>query len=444
MSVHRRFFARNIILCFSCMIIITACNDLSGSNQSESELANSQEIPIGGNTWQEGEPTDKSNISKEGVTQWENSNTTFKTFFRVNDIGSLKLWMKAKVIDGESTIEANISGETKNVVISNSAFDDVYIGEWNLQDTGYVAVELKGVSKTGDIYADIESLKIAGEAVNEDTKYVKNDEGNFFYWGRRGPSVHLGYQVPEEINAKWYYNEITVPEGEDVVGSYYMANGFSGGYFGIQANSDTERRVLFSVWSPYDTDNPAEIPDDHKIKLLKKGEGVSTGEFGNEGSGGQSFLRYNWKTGNTYKFLLKGEPVENDFTNYTAWFFAPEEGEWRLIASFSRPKTNTWLKGFHSFLENFNPDQGVYERKVNFSNQWVADTDENWIEIDQAKFTADNTARVEYRLDYAGGEENGQFYLRNCGFFDDYTAIGELFKRPKANQKPAIDFNELP
>src|SRR5699024_7031323 len=287
------------------------------------------------NTWQEGESTGKSNISKEGVTQWENSNTTFKTFFRVNDIGSLKLWMKAKVIDGESTIEANISGETKNVVISNSAFDDVYIGEWNLQDTGYVAVELKGVSKTGDIYADIESLKIAGEAVNEDTKYVKNDEGNFFYWGRRGPSVHLGYQVPEEINAKWYYNEITVPEGEDVVGSYYMANGFSGGYFGIQANSDTERRVLFSVWSPYDTDNPAEIPDDHKIKLLKKGEGVSTGEFGNEGSGGQSFLRYNWKTGNTYKFLLKGEPVENDFTNYTAWFFAPEEREWRLIASFS-------------------------------------------------------------------------------------------------------------
>src|SRR5699024_6276408 len=83
-----------------------------------------------------------------------------------------------------------------------------------------------------------------------------------------------------------------------------------------------------------------------------------------------------------------------------------------------------------------------YERKVNFSNQWVADTDENWIEIDQAKFTADNTARVEYRLDYAGGEENGQFYLRNCGFFDAYTAIGELFKRPKANQKPAIDFNE--
>lgn len=444
MSVHRRFFARNIILCFSCMIIITACNDLSGSNQSESELANSQEIPIGGNTWQEGESTGKSNISKEGVTQWENSNTTFKTFFRVNDIGSLKLWMKAKVIDGESTIEANISGETKNVVISNSAFDDVYIGEWNLQDTGYVAVELKGVSKTGDIYADIESLKIAGEAVNEDTKYVKNDEGNFFYWGRRGPSVHLGYQVPEEINAKWYYNEITVPEGEDVVGSYYMANGFSGGYFGIQANSDTERRVLFSVWSPYDTDNPAEIPDDHKIELLKKGEGVSTGEFGNEGSGGQSFLRYNWKTGNTYKFLLKGEPVENDFTNYTAWFFAPEEGEWRLIASFSRPKTNTWLKGFHSFLENFNPDQGVYERKVNFSNQWVADTDENWIEIDRAKFTADNTARAGYRLDYAGGEENGQFYLRNCGFFDDYTAIGEFFKRPKANQKPAIDFNELP
>lgn len=33
-----------------------------------------------------------------------------------------------------------------------------------------------------------------------------------------------------------------------------------------------------------------------------------TGEFGNEGSGGQSYLKYNWKAGNTYKFLLQKKP----------------------------------------------------------------------------------------------------------------------------------------
>jgi hypothetical protein len=47
--------------------------------------------------------------------------------------------------------------------------------------------------------------------------------------------------------------EITVPVGQDPIGSYFMANGFGEGYFGFQVNSKTERRVLFSVWSPFRT-----------------------------------------------------------------------------------------------------------------------------------------------------------------------------------------------
>ena len=73
-----------------------------------------------------------------------------------------------------------------------------------------------------------------------------------------------------------------------------MANGFGEGYFGMQVNSENERRILFSVWSPFKTDNPKEIPDDHKITLNKVGQQVKTGEFGNEGSGGQSYMKYNW------------------------------------------------------------------------------------------------------------------------------------------------------
>lgn len=109
-----------------------------------------------------------------------------------------------------------------------------------------------------------------------------------------------------------------------MIGTYFMANGFAEGYFGIQVNSEKERRILFSVWSPFHTDDPKSIPDDQKILLLKKGEGVYTGEFGNEGSGGQSFLRYNWQAETTYKFLLKGEPDGKGNTVYSAWFFAPE------------------------------------------------------------------------------------------------------------------------
>lgn len=68
---------------------------------------------------------------------------------------------------------------------------------------------------------------------------MKNNEDNFFYWGRRGPSVHLSYPFADNIQAEWFYNEITVPVTQDVIGSYYMANGFGEGYFGIQVNSAT-------------------------------------------------------------------------------------------------------------------------------------------------------------------------------------------------------------
>src|SRR5690606_13775646 len=260
-------------------------------------------IPVDGNTWQTNEvPERQKSITNDGIHAWENDEDVFHTFFRVNKTGSLKLWMRAASQEGESTVQIKIGDQSKNIVLTEQEFSDIYVGDWELVDTGYVKIELKGIAKEGKFYPEVASYTIAGTAVDENTKFVKNNEGNFFYWGRRGPSVHLRYPVQESMDAKWYYNEVTVPEGEDVVGSYYMANGFAGGYFGIQVNSDSERRVLFSVWSPFVTDNPKDIPEDQKIKLLKKGKDVNTGEFGNEGSGGQSFLRYNWKAGNTYKF----------------------------------------------------------------------------------------------------------------------------------------------
>lgn len=174
------------------------------------------------------------------------------------------------------------------------------------------------------------------------------------------PSVHLNYETPKDVSLQYAYSEITVPVGMDIEGSYFMANGFVEGYFGFQVNGPQERRVLFSVWSPYKTDNPKDIPEEQRIAKLASGPGVRVGEFGNEGSGGQSFLVYPWKAGVTYRFLteVKPDPTSKEHTHYTAWFGDKSQDEWRLIASFRRPKTSTYLKGFHSFLENFNPQFG--------------------------------------------------------------------------------------
>jgi hypothetical protein len=432
-----------IIVLFSSVFLLTTSFVTPESSLGKNYKDSTIHLPIAGNSWAQNVTGRSRIITNAGIENWTNKEVQFDTYLRINQPGSLKIKLNAKT-QGQSKLQMVVNGVKKTVTVNSKEFQLHDAGEWKIEDTGYIKITLSGISKTSERFADISEYEISGTAINAKTAFVKNNEGNFYYWGRRGPSVHLNYPFADSIKAKWFYNEVTVPKGQDVIGSYYMANGFGEGYFGIQVNSATERRVLFSVWSPFSTDDPKSIPEDMRISLLKKGEGVHTGEFGNEGSGGQSYFRYNWKAGNTYKFLLKGEPDNHNNTTYTAYFFAPEKNEWMLIASFKRPKTDTYLKRFHSFLENFIPEQGDKERRVLFGNQWIADGNGNWIELNKAGFTYDNTAAKGYRMDYAGGIENGQFFLKNCGFFDQYTPYRSSFERPRKNTKPDIDFNKLP
>jgi hypothetical protein len=48
-----------------------------------------------------------------------------------------------------------------------------------------------------------------------------------------------------------------------------------------------------------------------------------------------------------------------------------------INASFNRPE-NTYLKRFHSVLENFSPEQGNKSHEVLFNNQWYCDANGNW------------------------------------------------------------------
>ncbi|WP_131694734.1 DUF3472 domain-containing protein [Dyadobacter tibetensis] len=396
-------------------------------------------IPMGGNAYVRtgGQAT----ISSKGLVNWASPNDVIDSYIRFAKTGKVNLFLNAQA-QGDSRINIRLGDQSKLVNLIKSGDGYCALGEWSIADTGYVKISLQGVSKTGGNYAEVYSIIADGEAVNPQACYVQNNKDNYFHWGRRGPSVHLNYSVPE-APIEWFYNEVTVPEGQDIVGSYFMANGFAEGYFGMQVNSDSERRILFSVWSPFQTDDPKSIPEGKRIVLLSKGDQVHTGEFGNEGSGGQSYLKYNWKAGKTYRFLLKGVPTSNKTTTYTAYFFAPETQKWSLIASFRRPETDTYLKRLHSFLENFIPEKGNVTRQVHFGNQWVKPASGSWVELTQAKFTADATARKGYRMDYAGGSNQRSFYLKNCGFFDNFTPINAQFKREELGVAPQIDLEAV-
>ncbi len=429
------------IMLTSCFLFFTGQEvNARGTNKKPGPFA--REIRLGGNAYVTTR-TDQTaiRIDPNGVRRWSDPGAVFSAWFRTSKSGDLDLYLKYQA-DSAAAINVSCSGKSFHVKIRPGKEQTVYIGSVPKADTGYLRVDFRGVKRQGSTYAEAFALIVDGSAVKQGICYV-NDFS--FYWGRRGPSVHLGYPLPENETIEWFYTEVTVPAGGDPAGTYYMANGFAQGYFGMQANSSTERRVLFSVWSPWETDNPKEVPETHQVKMLRKGGQVKTGEFGNEGSGGQSYLIYPWQTGNTYKFLTQIKPDGKGNTRYTAWFYTPDEQEWLLIASFLRPLTNTYYKGAHSFLESFSPESGFRLRKAFYGNQWARTKEGKWIEIkDQVRFTVDETGRKKARMDYKGGIESGRFFLQNCGFLSDYTPIGTKFSRTSASQAPEIDLDKLP
>lgn len=398
-------------------------------------------IPLGGNAW----VNRPDSITDEGLYNWSNPKSTANVYVRLSEAQDVKLALRVRVQEGVSTIKLSAAKKEFIKKLSNKAFDTVEFGTIHVSQAGHLKVSLTGISKTGKTFADVSDLIITLQHPDQDIAYVP--QGSSFHFGRRGPSVHLRYPVAEDKQAKvkWFYNEIIVPKGQDVIGSYFMADGFGEGYFGMQVNSATERRVLFSVWSPFNTEDPKSIPDSMRIKLVKSGDGVHIGEFGNEGSGGQSYMRFTWKAGQAYAFLLNAEPdFAKKTTTYTAYFKDVEAGKWYLIAGFTRPQKATYLTNLYSFVENFEPENGDKIRKALFTNQWIGDSNGIWQELTHAIYTGDATANANYRKDYAGGTEGNKFYLQNGGFFDNYTRLKSPFDRKATGQKPVIDFKNLP
>ncbi len=403
------------------------------------EYENSEVIPLGGNSYSTSDG-EKLMIGEEGIESWTNAEKKLAIYFYSAEESNCNLTIP---------IETNQNTITYSVSLNDDFFEievlpeksEINLGIHSLRK-GYNIVTLKGLITT-DAFPKLTNLNIYSNELLS-LNYIKENSSNRFYYGRRGPSVILGYEFPQNTNIKWMYSEIEIPEGYDHIGLYAMANGSREGYFGIQVNSTEERRVLFSIWSPYVTDDPSQIPEDQRIQLIKSGQDVQVDEFGNEGSGGQSWLIYPWKTGVKYSFIKSVEPDGNGNTIYTAYFKDPEEGDWRLIASFLRPQTDTWFAGPYSFLENFKPEEGYKLRKAYYSNIWAISSDDDWFQINNARFTTDDIGSIQYRLDYQGGVESNKFYLMHCGFFDLYTENYKDLTKTDQSAPPSINFELLP
>lgn len=442
MTLFLNLFLSLLLSCSSC-----SNNDNSASievGQEEHETTEKIDltvtIPIGANSWVINDISqDNRVVSDLGIHNWASKDDVIRTYVKTGS-GDLNVGLKIKSSDGNSKIIVTIGNISKEIKISSTTYNIEEVGTF-IVPAGYKYIEIQGLEKSGTYIAQISDILFGGSAIASGITSVPTDN---FHFGRRGPSVHMGYEEPEGENVRWFYNEVTVPIGEDKLGSFFMTNGHAQGYFGMQVNSATERRILFSIWSAFNTDDPNQIPEDYKVTNLGNGAGVTVQDFGNEGSGIQSFIDVDWKAGITYKFLLKGEPSSiRGSTDYTGYFYDPEVGNWQLIASLRRPKTDTYLTRLHSFLENFNPSTGNQSRKVNYGNQWAYTTDNGWIEMTNGRFTVDVTAANGDRLDYEGGTEDNTFFLKNCGFFNANVSPNTSFSRTPSGSVPSIDFTLL-
>jgi hypothetical protein len=303
----------------------------------------------------------------------------------------------------------------------------VDFGSMAIRSLGYYRFALEGVSTTGPAFGEPGALLLSGPAVKDAQFNLKTSRG--------APSVHLWYPVPRDAQVEWFYNEVTVKA--DPLWSYYMACGFRRGYFGIQVNSPTERRIIFSVWDsgkePVDRNKVA--PED-RVQPVAKGDGVFAGSFGNEGTGGHSHLVYPWKTGKTYRFLVSARP-EGASTLYSGYFYFPEQQRWGLIASFRAPQDGGYLSGLYSFNEDFNGANGQQRRLAEFGPQWIRTADGRWMEMLSARFTHTADAYQD-RLDRGAGVVGVRFYLSNGGFLAaPPIRYGDALKRSATGKPPA-------
>ncbi len=374
---------------------------------------------------------------KYGLQNWSNTQQQINYFFYVRKPGKLVLGLLAKNDQLGSIVKLTFVGKEFSIKIPFSkTFTKIKVGEVIIQDSGFFQITLQGIKKGGKTIADIKSIELAGPSAEEIHYNAKAR--------RNSASVHLRYPLADSIKAIAFYNEITIPEGADHLHSFYMACGFARGYFGIQVNSETERRVIFSVW---DAGNEAisrtKVNDSNRVKLLAKGDAVITNDFGNEGTGGHSHWVYPWKTGKTYQLMVTAtSDSATQTTIYTGYFFLPGLQKWKLIASFIAPKDGNKLRNLYSFNENFWGNNGQLQRKALFGNQWVQKENGQWVPLTMATFSYDGTGRSYDRIDYGAGVVGGDFYLWNGGFQKANVKYGDTLLKTASDKKPVINLRQ--
>jgi hypothetical protein len=372
---------------------------------------------------------------RSGISEWTDPAVKVLWFGEIKSPGKLGCALELRLPAGaETKLRLTVAGKSQEVAAKGKGDDlvEVDFGSFEIPAAGYQKFALESLNARGRDAGNLQALVLSGPAAAE---------AHFNLEARRNAaSVHLAYPTAGFTNIDAFYCEVTATETP--LWTYFEACGWHRGYFGMQVNSPTERRIIFSVWdSGGEAVDRGKVAAPDRVALVAKGDGVYAGDFGNEGTGGHSDLKYNWKTGQKQRFLVTAQPSDGTHTIYSGYWFHPEQKKWMLISSWKAPKDGGYLHGLYSFCENFGGDNGQLHRKAFYGNQWIRTADGQWHEQVTATFSHDPTGKAD-RLDRFMGVEDGQFFLSTGGFVPGFTKFGAPFSRP-ATGHPPTDF-EMP
>lgn len=338
-----------------------------------------------------------------------------------------------------------------------------------------IKLEIRGKgTRSGSYYYRFYELWTSGWATRNETGAVFDNKAsgiNFSYAtprdGLAAPSIHMNMNAPIG-NMEYFYNEVTVPAGYDPLYCYYMTSGNGQGYAGIQTNSATERRFLFSVWAAIEESDPTALKTKYNPKLVRVCNqpayrpGINYAVFGGEGTGGQSYLNVRWETGKTYKVLLRIRPHPDQVkfpnsTLYKAWFH--NGTEWIFMCEWRRQEVQPgdkgvtaatvkgpyWYTGASHFVEDFNGQMGHLPHMAYFTNHWFITDKGEYVEPTGYVFTGD---QAQGRADVAGGVVTegplaNSIFLKSGGYFTDAKVVPNPFKKTTVAVKPQLDLNAL-
>ena len=207
--------------------------------------------------------------SRSGITGWEDRGLKVNWFGELKHAGALDCSIELRLpAEAESRLRLTVAGESHEALAkgSGSAPAVVSFKTFNIAKPGYQRFTLESLNPAGKAAGDIEALILSGPAV-EDAHFNLKPR-------RNAASVHLAYPVPRGTNVAGFYCEVTAVE--DPLWTFYMACGWHRGYFGMQVNSETERRIIFSVWdSGGEAVDRGKVADENRVTLVAKGKAWS-------------------------------------------------------------------------------------------------------------------------------------------------------------------------